>query len=124
MLFALPAQDELAHRLLRPLSRAGVAYVYWRTERDGGDSEAFIAELALEDADHRHVASTALRNGFLLLYAISDALSADGGCFCLDVPAGRYRKTSAMPVHMRSRGQGVSLENEGDATELETDLAS
>ena len=123
-LFALPAQDELARRLLRPLTRAGVAFVHWRTERDPHDMQSYIVELALEDAAHQQVGSPALRSGFLLLYAISDALGADGGCFCLDVASGRYRKTAAMPEHLDAGAQDVGSENEDDAGDLAADLAS
>ncbi len=123
-LFALPAQEELARRLLRPLSRAGVTYLHWRTERDPLESQAYIAELALEDAGHQQIASTAMRSGFLVLYAISDALGADGGCFSLDVASGRYRKTSAMPEHLRALGQATRSKGDDEAPDLETDLAS
>jgi hypothetical protein len=97
--------------------------VHWRTERDPGDAEAFIVELALEDAANQHVPSTAFRSGFLLLYAISDTLGADGGCFCLDVAAGRYRKTSSMPQQLGSHAGAARADDEGDA-DVETDLAS
>ena len=121
VLFALPAQDELARRLLRPLTRVGVAFVHWRTERGPHDTQSYIVELALEDVAHRQVGSPALRNGFLLLYAISDALGSDGGCFCLDVTSGRYRKTAAMPEHLSN---GAGSDNDDDSGDLAADLAS
>lgn len=124
VLFAQPTQEDLARRLLRPLARASVSYVYWRTERDPRDVQTYIAELALEDAAHQLVARTAMRSGFLLLYAISDALGVDGGCFSLDVATGRYRRTSALPEHVRARAQSVPLETDEEIGELVDDIAS
>ena len=94
--------------------------MYWRTACDPGELQAYIADLALADAAQASVSPTAMRSGFLLLYAISDALSADGGCFSLDVSTGKYRRIAAMPV----RSQLVSSSNEGEAGDVEDDIAS
>ena len=123
-LFVLPGQDELARSLLRPLTRRGVAYVYWRTERDGGEAETYITDVVLEDADRQHVASTALRSGFLMLYAISDALSPDGGCFCLDVMTGRYRRVPSISERVHSLAHAGPPDGREDASAFDADLAS
>ena len=94
--------------------------MYWRTARDPGELQAYIVDLALADAAQGMISPTAMRSGFLLLYAISDALGADGGCFSLDVSTGKYRRIAAMPV----RPQPVSSSTEGEAGDVEEDIAS